>query len=174
MLEVYKSCDPPSFYVMNRTQEIERQLEELETELGRLSGRANLGEDYWFVMYCVTKGFYAYPCEESSNASADSRFESGNYYLTKEAAQKRADRINLDFKIEKWQRESDPDFVPDWNDCAQRKFFFYISSESWELVVGSCDQNPGIDYYFSSREIIEKFISELGDEVKKVMFGVGV
>jgi len=169
MLEVYEGNVSQSNYAAIRTREAKEQLEEIETKLSK--DRAEYDGYYYYLRIDTSTGTVHVVEETELLTSTDNRFYgAGNYYLTQEKAQKRAEQINLEFKIEKWLRENDPDFDPDWGYGTERKYTFSYDRGDDALLIDCYRYYQTQGHLFSSVEIIEKFIREMGDEVKRVMF----
>jgi len=154
--------------------EREGELDYLNTQLKKVNSRVNRGEFYYYLFFKKTSEISTATGVEAGDIADDDRARHNNYYFEKVAAQRRADRIKLDFDIDKWQRENDLDFAPDWSDGDQDKYSFSYNHVDKKLEVDVYTQMQSQGYFFSCREVIEQFIKDLGDDVKRVMFGVGL
>ena len=140
----------------------ESELEELERKQNM---RAVDKETYHYLN--ISKGsVQKFPAMETNGELDQQRFDSGNYFLDKEDAQREADFINTHLRIRKWQRE---------NDCGDLANTVYVPLwyfECNELCEDAFSDNSGEIYYFSTEEIAEKFITEMGDVYKRHILGV--
>lgn len=148
----------------------EDELNHLNTQLKKVNSRVNQGEFYYYLLF--KNDISTATGVESGDITDDDRASHNNYYFEKAVAQNRADRIKLDFEIDKWQRENDPGFAPDWNDRDQGKYSFSYNHITNMLAVDAFTRMQSQGYFFSSKNVVENFINDLGDEVKRVMFGV--
>mgnify|MGYP000855690328 CR=1 FL=1 len=95
----------------------------------------------------------------------------GMLYKTKEEAiQKRMEFLLLK-RINDWAEEHNGDWIPDWNDDLQVKFYsLYENEEEYFEINNTWSYNNYSKLpYFKSDDIAEKFLEEFGDEIKEVL-----
>lgn len=122
--------------------------EELPEEYERW--RADIGERYWVL------GFYgtSYICTERADDIDSARFSIGNYFRTREEAQKALDWLRA-FTI---LRDDAKGFKPDWEDEAEYKYFVAYDYRVEELRVDSALRHQAGIIYFKSRKDAEASI----------------
>lgn len=101
--------------------ELQKQIDELKTEVKNKFKRVDKGEDYYTVAIECGKAiavstFDGYDCYD------DDRFENNNYFLTEERAEEVAEKINVLLKMERIHDMLCPEYKPDWNDGGISKY----------------------------------------------------
>lgn len=166
-------------------KELERQLEVVNKikvdiaikrkEEEEASYRVEKHEIYWTILFSYTAGKYTVTCTNDSRYSSDNAlYKSGNYFKTKDEAQREADRLNIYFEIRKWQRENDGDFTPTWDNLSKPNYALFYNYH--EHTISTCAitllEDP-MALLFSSKQKVEQMIKEIGeDKIKRMLFGV--
>ena len=99
----------------------------------------------------------------------EERFELGNVFLTREAAELEAKRRNLLTRFRAFRDECNDGWKPDWrkNDA---KYYFYISSTDGEIGINDIyfyEMFP-LFGYFKNEQDAERAIELFGDEIKEL------
>jgi hypothetical protein len=161
---------------MNRKiQEIEDTIEELQSQVDELKIEASkkengkiervLNQEYWFItnLLSVVVDTEAFWIEDNN------RFKVGNYYLSKEEAQKIADKRKLSSLLEKFSKENGGN-KSDWDDENAPKFAIAYCHSDNALEISS---RYLIEYEgatsFISEEIAKQAIEKYKDLILKVM-----
>lgn len=105
-------------------------------------------------------------CYDGNDIVSTNQFKGNNYFHTEERAQEVADKINLLLKLERLHDTFCPDYVPDWNDKDEVKYYVFknefISISRWDIgYVSSSDIS---DVYFPTEEIAQKVCDILNAE----------
>lgn len=94
---------------------------------------------------------------------------SGSLYRTCEEAELRAKEIRLEFKISEWARHHNGDWVPDWTDFVEQKFYIEVSAEQGSYVEKTRLFKPiGVRTYFPTRELASACIHHFKEEIYAV------
>lgn len=163
---------------MNK-QELENKIEELEKELAKVKlelqkkdqekiWKPGLFEDY----YCIDKyGEVNVDSNEGHNLD-DKIFNFGNYFKTREEAEKQANYQKYTNLLRKYVEEhSEP---LDWENPMQAKYEMYYSFNDKVIRFYGLDaaKSQGV-IYASSEEVLRDAIEFVGEEnIKKYIFGV--
>ena len=158
---------------MNKQQAIE-QVATLEKELAELKAIINQPESYGRER--VGKGLSFYKInsygEVKHDAEAyvkddDKLFSMGNYYHTKEEAEKARDRQLAYVRITDAIREQNKGWVPDWGDQKQRKHYFrYDHDDSTFRIVDNTFMQFIPNELYGTEEAIEYVIKHHADDIK--------
>ena len=119
------------------------------------------------------KSYYFIDCfgdvivsSDIGNVEDDHRYKIGNYYSTKEEAQKALDKQLLLQELKDFQMEIDEGWRPDWYDEDDLKFFILMSGEG-VIYTDYCSTlrhlNP---VYFGSVVSAQAAIDHFGDRLK--------
>lgn len=156
---------------MNNTEqriaELQKQLDELKASLEKKEDRLwvpQIGESYWFVDNDAEATTETYV---DSNISYD-RVLYGNFFKTKEQAERHAKRLKLYNKLWRLAEHLNGDWVPDWNSTNVTDYKYYIIYVRNKIEIDGwsnfCFGMP----VFRSKELAEKAISMLTDEEKEI------
>lgn len=99
-------------------------------------------------------------------------FNSGNCFISKEAAERFKDKQKLDVEIKRWIAKYDPDALKlDWNNAGQYKYFwkYHYPSNEINIEIYSYIKHP-VDYYFSTGEKLNECLKDIGEERIKSLF----
>lgn len=95
---------------------------------------------------------------------------SGSLYRTREEAELRAKEIRLEFKISEWARQHNGDWVPDWTDFIEQKFYIEVSAEQGSYVEKTRLFKPiGVRTYFPTRELASACMHHFKEEIYDVI-----
>ena len=99
----------------------------------------------------------------------EERFELGNVFLTREAAELEAKRRNLLTRFRAFRDECNDGWKPNWrkNDA---KYYFYISSTDGEIGINDIYfyETFPLFGYFKNEEDAQRAIDLFGDEIKEL------
>ena len=97
------------------------------------------------------------------------RYEIGNCFKTEEEAQKTLEKINIYMQLKRYAEEHNTEKI-DWNNSYQTKFYLYYEIDG-NLEIGDvcCSKHIG-QVYFTSEEIAEQAIEEIGEDNIKKLF----
>lgn len=99
----------------------------------------------------------------------EERFELGNVFLTREAAELEAKRRNLLTRFKAFRDECNDGWKPDFSDVEEKYYLYYsILEECIDVgwIVLGCSFN--IFGYFKNQEDAERAIELFGDEIKEL------
>lgn len=95
---------------------------------------------------------------------------SGALYQTRSEVELRAKEIRLEFKISEWARQHNGDWVPDWTDFVEQKFYIEVSAEQGPYVEKTRLFKPiGVRIYFPTRELASACIHHFKEEIYDVI-----
>lgn len=157
-------------------QEIQSKIEELEKELSKLEEELNktgtkvfkpkFGDTYYYI--CV----YG---EVREDVWTDTEFDKavyalGNCFESKEKAEFEVERLKVIAELKRFAEEHNEPF--DWNDRITVHYMAYDYLEKKVCIYFTVDIKSN-DIYFSSEEIAQQAIKEIGEErIKKYYLGV--
>lgn len=166
--------------LIKKTTRLEYELESIKQELREQEikrevkfERVKEGEIYYsiyFEYFDRNKGLVVTRDEEQDHPMDKVAFDNNNYFKTERRAQEVADKIKLLLKLERLHDTFCPDYVPNWDDEDERKYFItydilynnykYMNTQILRLTA---------DVYFPSEEIAQKVCGILNAELKGVM-----
>lgn len=107
-----------------------------------------------------------------TSQSEESRqmYLSGSLYRTRSEVELRAKEIRLEFKISEWAHQHNGDWVPDWTDFVEQKFYIEVSAKREIYVEKTRLFKPiGIRTYFPTRELALLCINQFKEEIDDVI-----
>lgn len=130
-----------------------------------LKGRAKKGEAYYFIdMYGVDEDY------ENNIVVDDKKYEIGNYFLTKEEAEKTLEKVKVYNKLKQFAKENNQ-YKIDWKNNHETKYSINYLHEKEEIVIITSHSYEDIGViYFTSLELAYKAITEIGKENIKKLF----
>lgn len=93
------------------------------------------------------------------------RFEQGNIFPTKEAAELEAKRRNLLTRFRTFRDECNDGWEPDWKNAYENKYFICEVVSELEVYVSSIGNSFVTFGYFKNNEDCERAIELFGDEI---------
>lgn len=146
--------------LLDKISELEQQLAVLKTEIKKENKRwrSKNGDIYWLVG-SNGKPDWSYELNRDSDSF---RYDTHNYFQTEDEAQKYASILETERQLKKFADEHNNKI--DWDNINQEKWRLYyyscykvgISSHYW------AKESRAI--YFSSKEIAQQAIDEIGEE----------
>lgn len=123
------------------------------------------GDEYW----SLCDDGYVYKEYWGFIGDDEERFEAGNAFLTKEAAELEAKRRNLLTRFRAFRDECNDGWKPDWrkNDA---KYYFYISSTDGEIGINDIYfyETFPLFSYFKNEKDAERATELFGKEIKEL------
>lgn len=162
---------------MNKTElqqkivDMEKQLAELKKELEKKDKgiwKPEVGEVY----YSIDEKCEEYVKNNYGACRDEKIFECGNYFKTKEEAERMANYLKYTNLLRKYVEEhSEP---LDWNNSNQKKYFSYYEYQTKRINTEWCHSARGQGaIYASSKEVLKEAIDFVGEEnIKKYIFGI--
>ncbi len=159
--------------LLGKISELEQQLVELRAKVEKEEKenkgadkrwRANRGGDYWYV------SDYGITIQEEDSRSANStraldnyHYDTHNYFQTEDEARKYAKVLETERQLKRFADEHNGKI--DWSDNNLNKYYLCYNYDAYSISIDTCwtIREPRI-IYFSSREIAEKAIDEIGTE----------
>jgi hypothetical protein len=142
---------------MNKIAKLEQEIADLQAQLTNLkSGLPVKGQKYWSI-----EGEGDISSSTYHSDSIDERYLAfGNVFLTKKEAIKERDYFQFERGVRRKAKELNGDWVPDWNDSKQEKFYINVQ-------VVSCltfPMSPIRGAYFKSYELAKEALNYFGAE----------
>lgn len=147
--------------LLNRISELEQQLAVLKTEIKKENKRwrSKNGDVYWLVG-SNGKPDWSYELNRDSDSF---RYETHNYFQTEEEAQRYAKVLETERQLKKFADEHND--VIDWSDINQHKWNLCYYYSRYEVSpIRCCGVKESRTIYFSSEEIAQQAIDEIGEE----------
>ena len=158
-----------------KQEELERDLEELGTQINELekkeitkSGKRWRGVNdrfYWYIESdCEVYGEY-----ETDDDYDNARYETCNYFRTKEEAEKTVEKIKIYTRLKDLALRLNEGREVNWDDSAQDKWYIYYEYNSLTTTVSYGYQDIGQIYCLDSNffDIAKR---EIGEENLKKLF----
>lgn len=122
-----------------------------------------IGDEYW----CLYSYGGIYSSFWSGTWEDKDRFNSGNIFPNKEAAELEVKRRNLLTRFKAFRDECNNGWKPDWRKN-EAKYYFYISSTDGEIGINDIYfyETFPLFGYFKNAEDAERAIELFGDEIK--------
>ena len=150
--------------------DMEAQLKEIKAEIERMENGWEMkcpyknGDDH-FVLYddgAIGHEKFLFYSEDNG------RFEQGNIFLTREAAELEAKRRNLLTRFRAFRDECNGDWKPDWKDMSEAKYSIALRGDKFKPVSVYVIKTFDTFGYFKTEEDCEKAIELFGDEIKRL------
>lgn len=140
--------------------------------------KAGPTEEYW---YLLDNGAVEYDCDNNDKDLVSAcRYEMGNYFSTKEAAEFARERLLVYQKLKDYALEHNKSEI-DWSNPIQNKYCIYLehsrSEDYTEMYTLCIDTMQRVEYpntvYFTSRCIAQDAINAVGEKrIKKYIFNI--
>ena len=137
--------------------DIKKQIEECDKKVFE---PIKLGEGYWYL------NELGFPVEDKNEKYFvdNTRFDFGNYFKTKEEAERKSFEIRLHRQLELFALENN-DIEIDWNDDSSKKYIISYSKEGGIFIDKVYKIKDFGQVYFTSKEIAEKAIETFKDDL---------
>jgi hypothetical protein len=129
--------------------------------------KPEIGDEYFYVK---TNG-------EIGSAGWDDivdkdRYALGDCFRTKEEAKFTVEKLKVIAELKRFAQKHNEEKI-DWNDIDQEKYYFYYNCTYKRFDINLVYGTKGNAIYFSSKEIAEQAVKEIGEErIKKYYFEV--
>lgn len=129
--------------------------------------KPEIGDEYFYVK---TNG-------EIGSAGWDDivdkdRYAHGDCFRTKEEAKFTVEKLKVIAELKRFAQKHNEEKI-DWNDIDQEKYYFYYNCTYKRFDINLVYGTKGNAIYFSSKEIAEQAVKEIGEErIKKYYFEV--
>lgn len=156
--------------IQNELKELEKKLNELREKLNKPANKVWKPE-YENTYYYITVYGIARETVCINGKFDECTWATGNCFKTKEEAEFEAERLKVISELKRFAEEhNDP---IDWEDTLQNKWFIGAYTAKNTIGCSFVSSFKSNDIYFSSREIAQQAISEIGEErIKKYYLGV--
>ena len=105
-------------------------------------------------------------CYDGNDIVSTNQFKGNNYFHTEERAQEVADKINFLLKLERLHDIYCPDYVPDWKNQDEPKYFVCYDNQEKYYAISSCNVvGHKSDVFFATIEIARKVRDILNTEL---------
>lgn len=167
---------------MNK-EEINKKIEILEKELAELKNaveeneikqevpffkRVRTNELYYHLMMSYDEEIKVDGEPENYSSHDTIAYKTNNYFHTKERAEEVCDKIKVLLKLERLHDIYCPDYVPDWNNTKETKYYIYYNNgDKFWSTVGCCLTQNSFGVYFPTEEITQKVCDILNEEEYK-------
>ena len=152
--------------IMCLHKEIEKEQELLEKKYNPIKVPEKACSMYYIDPTGKVMGHRFNPQSEASRQM----YLSGSLYQTRSEVELRAKEIRLEFKISEWARQHNGDWVPDWTDFVEQKFYIEVSAKREVYVEKTRLFKPiGIRAYFPTRELALLCINQFKEEIDDVI-----
>lgn len=144
----------------NKCEELGKEIERLEKEKKNKRWRAEIGEDYYFL----TETLEVNRDDECNAEYDDNLYNLGNYFKTKEKAQKVANKIKTYIELKQLAEELNGDEEIDWTNGQQEKYLIRLDHNigKVENEFHTCFQPLSI--YCLDEEFADKALEQIGEE----------
>ena len=155
-------------------EELGQKIIELENNLKNKNNRSrvNRGCEYYYITGCSMTGCSQTASDKECNCKIDdSRYNIGNYFKTKEQAEKALRKILIYVKLKDLaDRLSEKDPV-DWSNSDQYKFYIYYDHRYNSLLQDSfCYTHYIGSIYCTCEDFLDEAIKEIGEEELRELF----
>lgn len=164
---------------MSRVTELENEIKELENKRTELIKKLEVEKqkqdiDYPFNYtencYLLSNNGVIVEDWWSSSGNDRNSYRQGNFFKTKEEAERERDRRDLLTRFRQFRDKRNGDWKPDFKDGWEDKYSIIFNYKSRELEIANSGYNDNFRPfgYFQSREDCERAIEIFGDEIKRL------
>ena len=164
---------------MSRIEEIQKQIEELAKKTQELQKELELEKQKTEIEYpfhfkgeCWQLRIDGLVKEDWWSSSGYDRncYQQGNMFTTQQEAIKERDKRYLLMRFNQFRDKCNGDWMPDWEDKSEDKFFILFNHESSELNLNWCSYSqPFLSFgFFKNSEDAIRAIELFGDEIKRL------
>ncbi len=171
--------------IQSKIEQIENKLSKLREELSKLENKelSKLKEELskpetkvikpriGDIYYCLDIDGELLQYRWDDDSIDNKRYTIGNCFETEEKAEFEVERLKVIAELKRFAEEHNEPL--DWNDLDQIKFYICFDYDKEIVYIGYWCTLKQNDIYFSSGEIAEQAIKEIGeDRVKKYYLGL--
>ena len=164
---------------MSRVEELEKQIQELderkvalqhELEFEKQKKEFDYPFNYRETCYLLSSNSVIVEDWWSSSGSDRNCYRQGNFFKTKEEAQRERDKRELLTRFRQYRDKCNGDWKPDFEDWEVHKYYLAYSYVSNALCCFAtlCHTNFQPFGYFKNRTDVERAIELFGDEIKRL------
>ena len=169
--ELSKAADEFRKWVVDFGDKLSKVLDDIqnskkEEDTWKMKCPLKDGDEYWFI-----KDFGDVFIDSWDGCEIDmGRFNTGNIFPTKEAAELETKRRNLLTRFRSFRDECNGDWKPDWNDVTHKKYYVFYSEIKNDVCVTYIvlDKRFHTFGYFKNGDDAYKAIELFGDEIKEL------
>ena len=137
----------------------EEQLKQLGIKVGKPKRwRGETQEVYYFI----AAGGWVGQCHEFSAEADNFRYDVHNYFQTKDEAQEYARVFEIKRRLMAFADEHNEKI--DWKDSQALKWYLYCGEPTETIVIGYTYHKHPETVYFSSKELAQQAVKEIGEE----------
>lgn len=130
--------------------------------------KPEIGDEYFYVK---TNGEIGSTGWDNDIVDKD-RYALGDCFRTKEEAKFTVEKLKVIAELKRFAQKHNEEKI-DWNNKEQTKYCIYYSYNTKHIGIEGCFSAKQNDIYFSSKEIAEHAVKEIGEErIKKYYFEV--
>lgn len=168
---------------MSRVEDLKQQIEELENKTKELQKKLEIERqkkeiDYPFhypfnyreTCYLLSNNSVIVEDWWSSSGNDRNCYKQGNFFKTKEEAQRERDKRELLMRFRQFRDKCNGDWKPDWKHSVKYFIEFYYGDgeeglrSEWYL----CSNDFNLFGYFKNKEDCDRAIELFGDEIKRL------
>lgn len=153
----------------NRIEHYQRrvkEIKELQNELEELENAEYFSkDDTCYTIY--TRGNVSKKLLYGHIELEDKLLSYGNISKSLGYITETARMVKMMQRLRLWKEQNDPDFIPDWKDPSQQKWYIYKDEGSYETIYANTAIMLG-SVHFSSQNIAERAIEEVCKVVEVV------
>lgn len=154
----------------NKINELEKQLIELKEELNKPESKVwkpKLNDIYYTILnYGIISS-----SKWNDDAIDNIRYAIGNCFRTQEEAEFEVERLRVTAELKRFAEEHNEPI--DWNNSKQSKYYIAFGADDSSICYGFAILVKRNDIYFSSKELAQQAVAEIGEErIKKYYLGI--
>lgn len=152
--------------IQNQINDLEKKLAELKEELNKPENKVfkpQLGEGYYYLTECGGVGYNVW----GFGTYDINRYSIGNCYETDKEVYFEIERLKVIAELKRFAKEHNKPI--NWNNIRQAKYYIsYRNDGQYVAAYFFTDIVKQNNIYFSSKELAEKAVKEIGeDRIKK-------
>lgn len=152
------------------TESLLQEINKLEEQIQALKTMVSENEKIWALSngeqyYTIGQDFNVSPQIWNNHPLDKQAYRAFNYFKTEERAEQVAKKLKRLLKLEHYHDMFCPDYVPDWDDKKEGKYYVYFdnSENKWDSSILISDEDA-VQVYFNSEETACKVCNLLNEE----------
>jgi hypothetical protein len=150
--------------LQEKIEQLEKELAKFKKELNSKKPERKKRQGYYSVN--EDADFEVLKLEDISDCVDNYDYYMGNYFLTREEAEKQAKKMKALYNIKKYIIDNGLYFEPDWSDGNQAKFSIVCDKGNFHFIVTHDWNSPLQIGYFKSKEDVEKVINTCKEDLE--------
>lgn len=147
-------------------EELGKEIERLEKEKKNKRWRARYDGEYFFVnSECMEDN-----STEWRDETDDARHQIGNYFKTREDAQKVANKIKTYVELKQLAEELNGDEKISWLNCFQTKYYINYAYCYDDFRLEGANAFKSYEIYCLDKNFLDKALEQIGEERLKELF----